>query len=238
MDCLIKHFLYIVRFYSQYLLPYFYNVLWRGGGGNFGWHFISSFSYNAKYWVWNANTIQIIYISATSGHMTPVEQSISTDVFVGWKSMFKPHGRYRHILLRNIHTFVCVCVCVYIYICSTVLTNIWFAKVNRVQHKVTMLTVWYVENCAYFLLVSKAICVNVQNLSCTQIISLQTKLIRCANSVAKSVAVWLAWRVTYEHIRFKGGRGGGKGSSHTRNWEDSHHIYIYIYICNITLKMV
>ena len=36
----------------------------------------------------------------------------------------------------------------------------------------------------------------VKNLSCTQIMSLQTKLIGCANSVAKSVAIWLALRVT------------------------------------------
>ena len=35
--------------------------------------------------------------------------------------------------------------------------------------------------------------------------SLQTKLIGCANSVAKSVAVWLASRVTDEHIQFKEG---------------------------------
>ena len=67
--------------------------------------------------------------------------------------------------------------------------------------------VTYVENCACLWLVSKAICVNVQNLSCTQIMSLQTKLISYANSVAKSVAVWLAWRVTYECIQFKGGVG-------------------------------
>ena len=47
-------------------------------------------------------------------------------------------------------------------------------------------------DCAYLLLILKAIYVNVQNLSCTQIMSLQTKLIGFANSVAKSVAVWLA----------------------------------------------
>ena len=55
------------------------------------------------------------------------------------------------------------------------------------QHAVT-----YVENCAYLLLISRAICVNVQNLSHAQTMSLQTKLIGCANSVAKSVTVWLA----------------------------------------------
>ena len=65
--------------------------------------------------------------------------------------------------------------------------------------------VTYVENCAFLSLVSKSICINVQNLSCTQIISLQTKLIGCANSVVKSVAAWLPWSVTYEHIQFKGG---------------------------------
>ena len=36
-------------------------------------------------------------------------------------------------------------------------------------HKVPKLTVIYVENCTFLLLVSKAISVNVQNLSCTQI---------------------------------------------------------------------
>ena len=90
------------------------------------------------------------------------------------------------------------------------LTNIWFAKANRVQHrvhKVNILTVTYVENCTYLWLVSKAIFINVQNTSCTQIMSLQTKLIGCANPVAKSVAVWLAWKVTYEHIQFKGAVG-------------------------------
>ena len=40
--------------------------------------------------------------------------------------------------------------------------------------------------------VSKAISVNVQNLSFTQIMSLQTKLIGCANFARKSVAVWRA----------------------------------------------
>ena len=61
----------------------------------------------------------------------------------------------------------------------------------------------------WLLLVSKAICVNVKNLSCTQIMSLQTKLIGCANSVAKYVAAWLAWRVTYEQKQFKGRVGKG-----------------------------
>ena len=128
-----------------------------------------------------------------------------------------------------------------IAVCSTVFTNVWFAKANRVQHrvhKITTVTVTYVENCAYFLLVSKAICVNVQNLSDTQIISLQTKLIGCANSVAKSVAVWLAWRVTNEHIQVKGGVGEGertwdKGGGHARNREDSPHL---IYSCIMQLS--
>ena len=40
------------------------------------------------------------------------------------------------------------------------------------------------------------------------IMSLKSKLIGCANSVAKSVVVWLTWKVTYEHIQFKGGVGG------------------------------
>ena len=61
------------------------------------------------------------------------------------------------------------------------------------------------------LLVSKAICVNVQNLYCTQIMSLQAKLNACANSVVKSLAAWLAWRVTYEHIEIKGEQGRGRG---------------------------
>ena len=78
-----------------------------------------------------------------------------------------------------------LCVCVYYIICVDMYIYIHI-------HIVTTLTVTYVENCAYFLLVSKAIFVNVQNLSCTQIMSLQAKLIGCANSVAKSVAVWLA----------------------------------------------
>ena len=53
--------------------------------------------------------------------------------------------------------------------------------------------VTYVENCAYLLLVSKAICVNVQNLSCTQCTNVTaTKLIGCANSVAEYVTGWLA----------------------------------------------
>ena len=64
--------------------------------------------------------------------------------------------------------------------------------------------VTYVENFAYLLLLSKAICLNVQNLSCPQIMSLQTKLIGCANPVAKYVTVWLALLVSYEHIQFTG----------------------------------
>ena len=62
-----------------------------------------------------------------------------------------------------------------IVVCSTALTNDLFAKANGVQHrihKVTTLTVTYMENYAYLWLVSKAICINVQNLSCTQIMSL------------------------------------------------------------------
>ena len=95
--------------------------------------------------------------------------------------------------------------------------------------------VTYVENCAYLLLVSKAICVNVQNLSCTQIMSLQAKLNGCAKSAVKSVAAWLAWRVTYEHIEFKGGvvegeRTWDKGGGHTRYQEHSHHIYTHTHI--------
>ena len=124
--------------------------------------------------------------------------------------------------------YVCMYVCMY--------------RVQHRVHKVTTLTVTYVENCAYLLLVSKAICVNVQNLSCTQIMSLQAKLNGCDNSVVKSVAAWLAWRVTDEHIEFKGvgrrERTWDKRGGHARNLEDSHHvcmytcvhIYIYIYI--------
>ena len=60
------------------------------------------------------------------------------------------------------------------------------------------------------------------------------KLNGCANSVVNSVATWQAWRVTSEHIEFKGGVGEGertwdKGGGYARNPEDSHHIYIYIY---------
>ena len=47
-------------------------------------------------------------------------------------------------------------------------------------------------------------------LSCTQIMLLQAKLNGCANSVVKSVAAWLAGRVTYEHIEFKVGVGEGE----------------------------
>ena len=94
--------------------------------------------------------------------------------------------------------------------------------------------------CGILCLSLAGLCVNVQNLSCTQIMSLQTKLIRCADSVAKSVASWLVWRVTYEHIQFSGGgeRTWDKRGGHARNQEDSHsisiyvcmHVYIYIYI--------
>ena len=90
------------------------------------------------------------------------------------------------------------------------------------------------ENCAYLFLVSKAICVNMQNLSCTQIMSLQTKLIGCGNSVAKSVAVWLAWGVTYEPIQFKGGVREGEEQEIkevvTLETERTAIIYIYKYI--------
>ena len=92
----------------------------------------------------------------------------------------------------------------------------------------------YMENCAYILLVPKAICVNVQNLSCTQIMSLP-KLINRANTVAKSVSVWLAWRVTFKHIQFKGTVREGLGhvikEVVTLENERTAIIYIYIYIC-------
>ena len=87
--------------------------------------------------------------------------------------------------------------------------------------------------CGKLCLVSKAICVNVQNLSCTQIMSLQAKLIGCANSVVKSVTAWLAWRVTYEHIEFKGGVwGGGRGheTKEVVTLETERTVIIYIYI--------
>ena len=124
-----------------------------------------------------------------------------------------------------------------IAVCRTALKNVWFAKAKRVQHRVykfTTLTVTYLENCAYLLLISKAICVNVQNLSYTQIMSLQTKLIGCANSVAKSVEVWLTWRVTYEHIQFK--EGLGKGRRHeikevvTLKTERTAIMYVCMYV--------
>ena len=51
--------------------------------------------------------------------------------------------------------------------------------------KVTTLTVTYVENCAYLLLVSKVISVNVQNLSCTKIMSLQNKTDRLCQFCGK-----------------------------------------------------
>ena len=95
---------------------HFYNV---HEGGIFGRHFIISLlSYNAEYWIWNANAIlkiltcsatlhfkylvRPIYIFITSCHVTPVAQSISTVVFVGWRSMFTDTSQYHHIFLDNI----------------------------------------------------------------------------------------------------------------------------------------
>ena len=96
------------------------------------------------------------------------------------------------------------------------------------------ITVTYMKNCAYLLLVSIAICINVQNLSCTQIMSLQAKLNGFANSVVKSVTDWLAWRVTYKHIEFKGGLGEDREDMRQRMWSRSEPrgepSYIYIYI--------
>ena len=132
---------------------------------------------------------------------------------------------------------------IYIAVWSAALTNVWFTKANRVQHrvdKVTTLTVTYVENCANLLLVSNAICINMQNISCTQIMSLQTKLIGCPNSVVESVAACLARRVAYEHIEFKRGVGEGGEDMRQRRWSRSKprgqplYIYIYIYIGSIS----
>ena len=68
--------------------------------------------------------------------------------------------------------------------------------------------------------------------SITEIMSLQAKLNGCANFVVKSVAAWLAGRVTYEHIKFKGGWGGGRGheTKEVVTLETERTAIIYIYI--------
>ena len=95
-------------------------------------------------------------------------------------------------------------------------------------------TVTYVKNYAILLLVSKAICVNVQNPSCTQKMSLRAKLNGCAHSVAKSVAAWLPWRVIYEHTQFRAWWGRGKRGHEIREvvmLETERTAIMYVRMC-------